>query len=162
MKSERPIWQHLQNKTQHMRRDSGSPAFEKNGTVFLTTLVAEDRRPPSVTKTLRKLVTIFDSQGIIHKEFLSYGTTKNAARYSEVLTRFMKLLRRVRPQYAQKGSWFFVHDNACPHAANIVKQFPAKKGVEQIEHPSYSPDLNPSEFFQFPRVKLALKGKRFS
>ncbi|GFU58507.1 uncharacterized protein TNCV_697661 [Trichonephila clavipes] len=36
-----------------------------------------------------------------------------------------------------------------------------KKKVEQIEHPSYSPDLNPSDFFLLIRVKLALKGKRF-
>ncbi|GFV46689.1 hypothetical protein TNCV_3846991 [Trichonephila clavipes] len=85
----------------------------------------------------------------------------NAARYIEILTRFMKRLRRVRPQYAQ-GSWLFVHDNTCPPAANIVKQFLAKTAVGvQIEHPPFSPDLYPSEFFLFPRLKLALKGKRF-
>ncbi|GFV21812.1 hypothetical protein TNCV_4524991 [Trichonephila clavipes] len=39
--------------------------------------------------------------------------------------------------------------------------FPSKKGVEQIEHPPYLPDLNPTDFFLFPRLKLALKGKRF-
>ncbi|GFV15922.1 hypothetical protein TNCV_3780671, partial [Trichonephila clavipes] len=33
---------------------------------------------------------------------------------------------------------------------------------EQIEHPPYSPDFNSSsDFFLFPRPKLALKGKRF-
>ncbi|PRD30673.1 UNVERIFIED_CONTAM: Histone-lysine N-methyltransferase SETMAR [Trichonephila clavipes] len=80
---------------------------------------SEDRRPPSVTKTLRKS----------------------------------------RPQNAQ-GSWFFVHDNARPHTANIVKQFLAKKrrGVH-IEHPPFTPDLNPPYFFLFRRVELPLKGK---
>ncbi|GFW62967.1 protein GVQW3 [Trichonephila clavipes] len=38
---------------------------------------------------------------------------------------------------------------------------PGKKGVGQIDHPPYSPDLNPTHFFLFPRLKLALKGKRF-
>ncbi|GFV65664.1 histone-lysine N-methyltransferase SETMAR [Trichonephila clavipes] len=51
--------------------------------------------------------------------------------------------------------------SARPYTANIVKQFLSKKGRVQIEHPSFSPDLNPSDFFQFPRLKLALKGKRF-
>jgi hypothetical protein len=31
----------------------------------------------------------------------------------------------------------------------------------EISHPSYSPDLAPAEFFLFPTVKTALKGKRF-
>ncbi|GFV55449.1 hypothetical protein TNCV_3776361 [Trichonephila clavipes] len=31
----------------------------------------------------------------------------------------------------------------------------------QIEHPPYSLDLNPSHFFLLPRLKLALKEKRF-
>ncbi|GFV99168.1 hypothetical protein TNCV_1511411 [Trichonephila clavipes] len=63
------------------------------------------------------------------------------------------------PSMRIKVSCFFVLDNAHPHTANIVKQLLAKKVVGQVEHP-YSPDLNPP-FFLFPRLKLALKGKRF-
>ncbi|GFX51532.1 uncharacterized protein TNCV_5012361 [Trichonephila clavipes] len=57
--------------------------------------------------------------------------------------------------------FFFVHDNVHPFTANIVKQFLAKKGLVQIEHPPYSPDLRSPEFLILPRLKLALKGKRF-
>ncbi|GFW62665.1 hypothetical protein TNCV_2624281 [Trichonephila clavipes] len=64
------------------------------------------------------------SQIIIHKEFISMRTTMNAARYIDFLTRFMKRLSRVRPQYAQQGPcFFFVHDNARPNTVNIFKQF---------------------------------------
>ncbi|GFT67228.1 uncharacterized protein TNCV_783701 [Trichonephila clavipes] len=42
-----------------------------------------------------------------------------------------------------------------------IRRFLAKKGVGQIEHPPYSPHLNPPDFFLFPRLKFALKGKRF-
>ncbi|GFW45457.1 mariner Mos1 transposase [Trichonephila clavipes] len=114
---------------------------------------------------VRVSVIFFDSKGTIHKEFPPEGMTMNAAKYIEVLTRFMKCLRRererVRPQYAQQGSWCIVHDNARLHTANIVKQFLAKMRVEQSEHYPYSPDLNPSDFFLFRRLKLALKGKKF-
>ncbi|GFW04231.1 hypothetical protein TNCV_2669961 [Trichonephila clavipes] len=75
----------------------------------------------------------------------------NAARHIEILTRFTKRLHRVRPQYAQQGSRFFVHDSARPHTVNNVKQFLAKKWVVQIEHPSFSPDLNPTDFCLFLR-----------
>ncbi|GFX88981.1 histone-lysine N-methyltransferase SETMAR [Trichonephila clavipes] len=50
--------------------------------------------------------------------------------------------------------FFSVHDNALPHTANIAKQFLAKKRVVQIEHPPFSPYLNPPEFFLFRRFKL--------
>ena len=30
-----------------------------------------------------------------------------------------------------------------------------------VEHPPYSPDLAPSDFFLFPKIKSALKGTRF-
>ncbi|GFT81339.1 hypothetical protein TNCV_3672361 [Trichonephila clavipes] len=81
--------------------------------------------------------------------------TINVAKYIEILIRFMKRQRRVRSQDAQQGSWFFVQENARPHTANIAKQFLVKKGVVQIEHPPFSPYLNPPDFFLFPRLKLA-------
>ncbi|GFX43478.1 hypothetical protein TNCV_4874981 [Trichonephila clavipes] len=83
----------------------------------------------------------------------------NPAWIIEILTRFIK--RICIPQYAQQGSWVFVHDSSCPHAFNIVKQFLPKKGVVQIVHPPFLPDLNPPDFFLFSRLKLALKGRRF-
>jgi histone-lysine N-methyltransferase SETMAR len=33
---------------------------------------------------------------------------------------------------------------------------------ELLEHPPYSPDLAPSDFFLFPELKLFLAGQRFS
>jgi hypothetical protein len=42
-----------------------------------------------------------------------------------------------------------------------VKTFLVKHGVVEISHPSYSPDLAPMDFFLFPTVITALKGKRF-
>ena len=33
---------------------------------------------------------------------------------------------------------------------------------ELLDHPPYSPDLAPSDFFLFPHLKIALGGQRFS
>jgi len=30
-----------------------------------------------------------------------------------------------------------------------------------LEHPAYSPDLAPSDFFPFPKIKEILKGRHF-
>ena len=37
----------------------------------------------------------------------------------------------------------------------------AKNNIPVMEHPSYSPDLTPCDFFLFPKIKFALKGTRF-
>ncbi|GFS92751.1 mariner Mos1 transposase [Trichonephila clavipes] len=103
----------------------------------------------------------FNSQCIILKEFLPEGTVMNAAMHMEILTCFLKRLRRVWPHYTHQGLGFLVHDNAFPHTANIFEQFLTKRGGVQIEHPPYSTDLNPPDFFLFLGVKLAEKGKIF-
>ncbi|KAL6255552.1 hypothetical protein P5V15_013895 [Pogonomyrmex californicus] len=33
---------------------------------------------------------------------------------------------------------------------------------ELVDHPPYSPDLIPSDFFLFPKLKISLGGQRFS
>jgi transposase len=48
-----------------------------------------------------------------------------------------------------------------PHSAHVVQQFLAKHGIPVVSQPLYSPDLAPCDFFLFPKIKMALKGKRF-
>jgi hypothetical protein len=40
-------------------------------------------------------------------------------------------------------------------------QFLAGKGISAMDHPPYSPDLAPADFWLFPKLKSVLKGKRF-
>jgi len=42
-----------------------------------------------------------------------------------------------------------------------VREFLATKQITVVEHPAYSPDLAPSDFFLFPKIKEILKGKQF-
>jgi hypothetical protein len=56
---------------------------------------------------------------------------------------------------------FLLHDNAIPHKADIVKIFLESKRVTVLNHPSYSPDLAPCDFFLFLRLKKHLQGRRY-
>ena len=47
------------------------------------------------------------------------------------------------------------------HSAAIIRQFLTQKQVATLNHPPYSPDLSPPDYFLFPKVKLQLKGARF-
>jgi transposase len=70
-------------------------------------------------------------------------------------------IRRKRPELWKNG--FILHqDNAPAHTALSVKQFVAEKQIAVLEHPPYSPDLAPCDFFLFRKVKSVLKRTCFA
>ncbi|GBN95816.1 Mariner Mos1 transposase [Araneus ventricosus] len=103
-----------------------------------------------------------ECKGLIHHECVPAGTIVNAESYEGVLKLLLQSIRRVRPQLYQSGQWKLLHDNARPHTAIRVRQFLATRKVTVLEHPPYSPDLAPADFFLFPRLKGVLKGLSFS
>jgi hypothetical protein len=81
------------------------------------------------------LITFFDKQGVIHKEFVPEGQTVNSVFYLEVIGRLVRRISQVRPQFRAEGSWFSLRENAPSHSALVVKTFLAKHGVVVISHP---------------------------
>ena len=81
--------------------------------------------------------------------------------YVEVLKRLRDDVRRKRPRFWSSGDWLLHHDNAPAHSSNLVLQFLAKHKIVQLRQPSYSPNMPPCDFWMFPKLKMALKGKRF-
>jgi histone-lysine N-methyltransferase SETMAR len=55
-----------------------------------------------------------------------------------------------------------LQDNCKVHKALQVHEVIAECGFVQMEHPPYSPDLAPSDYYLLPRLKKHLKGRRFS
>ena len=52
--------------------------------------------------------------------------------------------------------------HAAPaRAALFVREFLATKQITVLEHPAYSPDLAPNDFFLLPKIKDILKGRHF-
>ena len=48
--------------------------------------------------------------------------------------------------------------NATPHKTKKINEFLMKKQICVIDHPPYSPDLSPYDYFLFPKLKTAMKG----
>lgn len=115
------------------------------------------RMSKSRTKTM--LVAFFDARGIVHSEFVPPGQTVNAAYYLEVLKRLKRKVTSKRS--AIKDDWKLHHDNAPSHTAFLVTNYLARIHLGVVPQPPYSPDLSPPDFFLFPRLKRALKGKRW-
>ena len=55
-----------------------------------------------------------------------------------------------------------LHDNAFSHKCEVVKSFFASEKVKVLNHPLYSPDLSPCDFFLFPRLKKMLSGNKYT
>jgi hypothetical protein len=79
----------------------------------------------------------------------------------EVLSPLVQRIRRVRPQFQGRGSWFLLHDNARPHTVVPIKPFLAKQGIPDLNPPIFSTDLSPPDFFLFPKMKSVPKRRRF-
>ncbi|CAK1602587.1 unnamed protein product [Parnassius mnemosyne] len=54
------------------------------------------------------------------------------------------------------------HDNASSHTAHRTKEFLEQENIELLDHPPYSPDLSPNDFYTLPKIKNKLRGQRFS
>ena len=52
-------------------------------------------------------------------------------------------------------------DNAGVHTCKVAMDAVERNGYELIPHPAYSPDLAPSDFFQFPNLKKDICGLHF-
>ena len=100
-------------------------------------------------------------QGIVYKEFFPTGQTVNSGFYCGVLWRMRENVRRHRFKLWREQTWLLHHDNALSRTSALTHQFLAKNKIAVIPHPPYSPNLAPCDFFQFPKLKLKLKGRQF-
>ena len=111
------------------------------------------KKMPSAAKVMG---TVFwDAEGLILVEFLECGQTITAARYVQTLHKLLHALRDKRPE----RDIIILYDNARPHAACLTSETIANMGWEVLPHPSYSPDLAPSDYHLFGFVKDQLRGQ---
>ena len=115
----------------------------------------------SKSKFKAMMIVFFDIRGVIYIDWVPEGQTVNQVYYKNVLTTLRERVRRRRPDMWKNASWILHHDNAPAHNALSVKRYLAKNNIPVMEHPPYSPDLAPCDFFLFPKIKSALKGTRF-
>jgi histone-lysine N-methyltransferase SETMAR len=115
---------------------------------------------PSAGKVMATLY--WDSKGVIHVDYLDQGATINAKYYSHLLKNEVRnALRRNRPGKLS-GRPLLLHDNARPHTAKKTMKAIGRLGWELLPHPPYSPDLAPSDYYLFPRMKEYLRGNHFA
>ena len=77
----------------------------------------------------------------------------------QVLSRHF--LRAMRQKRQQKLATFLLHhDNVLCHKSASPQARIDELGFTQLDHPAYSPELAPNDFYLFPTLKRQLRGIR--
>ena len=101
----------------------------------------------------------FDSEGLVHKEFVPEGKTVNAEFYKGVMDNLLKLIQRVCPAAFCCWDFFLLHDNAPTHKAASVCQFLNPQIVTTLYHrpPPVLPRFISARLFSVPQVECEFK-----
>lgn len=105
------------------------------------------------------LYTIFFScEGEVARILAPAGGTVTGKFYREsVLPSVVANFRNQHPT----GHLRLHHDNAPSHRCSAVLTYLQDEGIELVPHPPYSPDLAPSDFWLFSKLKSQLRGQEF-
>ena len=103
----------------------------------------------------------FDSKGPVLNIPVPKGSSVTGKFYREsVLTQLVDFYQKRRPRIGVR-SIKLLHDNAPAHKSATVQEYLKESGLNVLDHPQYSLDLCPCEFWLFPRLKEMLAGHRF-
>lgn len=108
----------------------------------------------------RKMVATFVS---VHGHISTVPVENNATVTSHwYTTTCLPTVMNAAPMKGVRLPIILHHDNAPAHRAQNTTFWLANHDVQLLQHPPYSPDLAPCDFFVFPKVKKVLRGQIFN
>ena len=114
------------------------------------------RTQPSASKVM---ATVFwDSKGIILIDYKPAGTSITGEYYANVIKQLRVAIKEKRRGKLAAGV-LLLHDNAPEHKSRVAQA--DIRGCKFENHPPYSPDLAPSDYYLFLNLKSHLLGTRF-
>ena len=129
--------------------------------------VRGDERPtqiprPDFRKPKVMYPIFFNSSGIVLQIPSESGKTVSATFFTEkVLPNLIKNAEELRAKAKTRGIKLLI-DNASSHTAKLTKNFLESEGLDLLPRPPYSPDLAPSDFWLFPKLKIYLQAGNLS
>lgn len=119
------------------------------------------KKAKAVISAGKVMASVFwDSEGILMVDYLKKGHTITGTYYASLLDNLRVEIKKKRRGKLTKGV-IFHQDNAPAHKSAVVMAKIHECGFQLAEHPPYSPDLAPSDFYLFPKIKNELRGRHF-
>jgi len=120
------------------------------------------KKTSSVPSAGKVMASVFwDAEGILFIDYLEKGKTITGEYYSSLLTRQDDNIREKRHSL-QKKKITFHQDSAPAHKSVLAMGKLRDLHYELLEHPPYSPDFAPSDFYPFSKLKPFLAGQSCS
>ena len=121
--------------------------------------------PPKKAKVVssagKVMASVFwDAKGIIFIDYLQKGRRINEEYYADLLKQLRKAIKAKRPGKLTKMVLFH-QVNALAHKSVVAMAAVHDCGFTLVDHPPYSPDLAPSDYFLFPNMKKHLAGQHY-
>ena len=116
---------------------------------------------PTGTNMKTMLIIAYDWDGLILRHVVPQRQTVTAEYYCEFLRTHLRAALRRKRRHFLNNPPIILHDNARPHAAQVVTEFLNHLGWEVLYHPPYSPDISPCDYDLNPKMKTPLRGIRF-
>ena len=116
------------------------------------------KRTSSAQKVMASV--FWNSEGVIMIDYLERGHTVTGDYYAQELKQLRETIKKNRRGKLRSGV-VMSQDNAPCHTCRVAMAAAKECGFEILPHPPYSPDLAPSDYYLFPKLKSVLRGKRF-
>jgi histone-lysine N-methyltransferase SETMAR len=110
----------------------------------------------SLDADLCQAAVFCDWQGILMIDSLYKGSTVTGEYYANLMHRFRDSIKVKRCEKLTQGV-LLLRDNASVHKARLSKAAIAESDFVEIDHPPYSPDLVPCDYFSFSNLKKTLR-----
>lgn len=119
------------------------------------------KKAKTVPSAGKVMATVFwDSKGILLIDYLQKGKTITGEYYANLLDKLKTAVVEKRPGMTKKKVLFH-QDNAPVHSSHVVTEKLTDLKFQIVSHPPYSPDLAPSDYHLFPKLKIFLAGQKF-
>ena len=105
-------------------------------------------------------MVFWDSKGIILIDYKPAGTSITGEYYVNVIKQLRVAIKEKRREKLAAGV-LLLHDNAPVHKSRVAQADIRECKFEQLNHPPYSPDLAPNDYYLFRNLKSHLRGTRF-
>ncbi len=127
---------------------------------------AKGSAPPLKTRQQKSagkvMATIFwDTEGVLLVDYMPHGRTINGEYFAQVVRNLHDAVRTKRRGKLTARPLLLI-DNAPAHTSAVGQAAIRESGFVQLEHPPYSPDLAPSDYYLFRLMKKDLRGRRFA
>ena len=112
---------------------------------------------------MKVMVTVFwDRRRIILVDFFKQQRKKgmDSVYYAKLIEKLREAIPKTKYGLLSKRP-IILQENASIHTADNVVALFNKYRFETLEHPPYSPDIAPSDYYLFKNLKTHLRGKNF-